>query len=294
VEGVAPLASLRRVPRWLAVVLVSTGTLIGMGLLYLRGDETPPPRVMEKYLFHLEVGLVLTAVATLAVGARCATAITREREQGTWEALLLTTLPTRALIDEKFRAILWAAFPYLLAYAIPALVLALIRGAADLALAGGRGAAGSWEGLYGLTDFLLTAIWAGGAYVMMAWVASCGLACSARARGSWRSLLATFGLGYYIGLFFGVVPPALLGLGLVLPQDFGPGFFTFFPGVWGLVCCCGPTFASLGLLWVAHGTVKSNLKEAETSILQKERTWAVPEGMVRGPLGGPRDSWPVP
>jgi ABC-type transport system involved in multi-copper enzyme maturation permease subunit len=293
VEGVAPLDSLRRVPRWLAVGLVSTGTLIGMGLLYLRGDEARSPRVLEKYLFHLKVGLVLTGVAALVVGARCATAITREREQRTWEGLLVTPLSTRTIIDEKFRAILWAAFPYLLAYALPALVLALVRGTADLALVRSRETAGPLGALYGLTDFLLTAVWVGGAYLMMTWVASCGLASSARARGSWRSLLATFSLGYYVGLFFGVVPPALLGLGVVLHQDLGPAFFTF-TGLGGLVCCGGLAFASFGLVWATYGMVKSNLQAATSDILYRERTWAVPEGMVRGPLGGPRDPSPTP
>jgi ABC-type transport system involved in multi-copper enzyme maturation permease subunit len=268
VEGVAPLASLRRVPRWLALGLVSAGTVIGMGLLYL-GDG-PPRGVMEKYLFQLEVGFLLMGVTTLVVGVRCATAITREREQGTWEGLLLTTLPTRSIIDAKFRGILWAATPYLLAYAIPALVVVALRG------------------LYGLTDGLLVVVWAGGAYLMMCWVAACGLACSARAKSSWRSLLATFGLGYYVGFFFGFGPPALLGLSLVLPQELPPDFFTY-NGGWGLVCCCGPVAASLGLLWLSHGMVKTNLEDAEKAILEKERTWAVPEGMVRGRFGGPRN-----
>jgi ABC-type transport system involved in multi-copper enzyme maturation permease subunit len=288
VEGVAPLASLRRVPRWLVVALVSTGTLLIMGLLYLRGGTAPPSRVMEKYLFHLKVGLVLTGVATLAVGARCATAITREREQGTWEALLLTTMPTRTLIDEKFRAILWAAFPYLLAYAIPALLVALIRGSTDFA------PSGPWGGLSALTDVLLTAVWAGGAYLMMSWMAACGLACSARARSSWRSLLTTLGLGYYIGLFLGMIPPVLLSVCLVIPQELA------FQGIsmyeWGAACFGGLLLVlfSLGLILLRHNLVKTNLQDAEKAILEKERTWAIPEGMVRGPLGGPRQSWPVP
>jgi ABC-type transport system involved in multi-copper enzyme maturation permease subunit len=271
VEGVAPLAPLRRVPRWLGVALVALATLVTLGLLYAKEAAGPSQTALDRFGFQFQVGMVMTFLAAVLVGARSSAAITREREGRTWEALLLTPLVTQKVIDQKFRGILRAALPYLFAYGVPALILALLH---DFATPVGRDEAL----LSALTDFLLVANWLLAAFVLMYWVAACGLACSAGASSSWRSLLGTFGLGYLVGVLFCLLPSAILGGFMVVLLDRSPGTEL---GFGGLVCAGVPLAVSAGFFWVVRVAARSNLDAAEGAILKAERTWTIPEGMLR-------------
>jgi ABC-type transport system involved in multi-copper enzyme maturation permease subunit len=193
VEGVAPLIFLRRVPRWLGVVLVAFVTsFAALAILgtYAKGYLTPPevvstlaklPPAQWSEQFtpagdgFRNLGQIAMFVATLLMGLRCSGAVTGERERQTWEALLLTPLAVKQLLRSKLWGIIGASYPYLAAYAIPALVISVL---------GGYGAF-----LWSL--FLLGLTW-----LAMAYAGSAGLWCSARFSSSWRSLLATIGLGY--------------------------------------------------------------------------------------------------
>jgi ABC-type Na+ efflux pump permease subunit len=124
-------------------------------------------------------------VATLLMGLRCSGAVTGERERQTWEALLMTPLAVKQVLRGKLWGIIGASYPYLAAYAVPALLFSLLGGFAAF----------FW------TALLLPVSWLG-----MAYAGSAGLFCSARCSSSWRSLLATVGLGYAAGfLVYGFV-----------------------------------------------------------------------------------------
>jgi ABC-type transport system involved in multi-copper enzyme maturation permease subunit len=287
VEGVAPLAALRQVPRWLGVTLVSLVTVLVLGLLYAQEAAGPPSTGMAKYLFHLKVGLVVAFAGLLVVGVRSSSAVTREREARTWEALLLSPTVTRKVIEEKFRGILGAARPYLLAYAVPALVLALIHGFATMPLP----ASGRWRlnhtPVFGFADFLLAALWLISAYFLMHWVAAAGLACSAGASSSWRSLLLTFGMSGYLGLVMCLLPSLLLGVAIAVSLDSMPHSEV-------ALCACFPGLASCGFFWLARTAARGSLVEAETAILKAERTWTIPEGLLhenQRPGGARRGEW---
>jgi ABC-2 family transporter protein len=208
VEGIAPLAALRAMPRWLGLILVflltsaaaiyilaqhlesphTVSTVIGMGL---SGDVQGLARVQRRMSsssgeFSFQ-GLVVMLVAGLVIAIRCSGAVTGEREKGTWEALLLTPLETRQLIRGKLWGIIGASMPYLAAYAVPALTLAAVGGGGPL----------FW-----------TAVWLGVTLLAMIFVGAAGLWCSVRSRSSWRSLLGTLGITYIGGfLLFCVTSP---------------------------------------------------------------------------------------
>jgi ABC-type transport system involved in multi-copper enzyme maturation permease subunit len=196
IEGVAPLVALRRFPRWIGVVLTAAITIISsLAILGRYAEPTYSPLEMARLLIHVNMtllnqtlrpagdgfrcqALVALFIATLLMGLRCSGAVTGERERQTWEALLLTPLPVKRLLRAKLWGIIAASYPYLAAYAIPALLLSLLGGA----------------GAFAWTAFLLLLSWFG-----MAYAGSAGLWCSARCSTSWRSLLSTVGLGYAAG-----------------------------------------------------------------------------------------------
>jgi ABC-type transport system involved in multi-copper enzyme maturation permease subunit len=196
IEGVAPLVALRRVPRWLGVLVVACATTFGgLAILGMHARSyLSVPEVVSLLARHdlaewdnqlqpagdgfRGLALVAMFVSTLLMGLRCSGAVTGERERQTWEALLLTPLAVRQLLRSKLWGIIAASYPYLAAYAIPALLLSLL---------GGAGAV-FW------TAFLLGISW-----LAMAYAGSAGLWCSARFASSWRSLFATVALGYAAG-----------------------------------------------------------------------------------------------
>ncbi|HEV8059377.1 MAG TPA: ABC transporter permease subunit [Gemmataceae bacterium] len=218
VEGVAPLMILRRFPRWLGVTITAGATVVSS--LAILGTHAEPvlsipetvtllfrhdPAAWSQCLQPAGEGFRKQAVlalflATLLMGLRCSGAVTGERERQTWEALLLTPLAVKQLLRGKLWGIIGASYPYLAAYAIPAMLLSL------------------WGGF---AAFFWTALLLGVSWLGMAYAGSAGLFCSARSSSSWRSLLATVGLGYAAGfLVYGfawiVVPIAFLFFMLAL------------------------------------------------------------------------------
>ena len=213
----APLLILRRVPRWLGVVVTAAATVFSsLAILgaHLKSMHTPDVlALLAKFDFAAVIrdlepaseGFMRQAtfamfISTLLMGLRCSGAVTGERERQTWEALLLTPLSVKQLLRSKLWGIIAASYPYLTAYAVPALLLSWLGGAVALL----------W------TVVLLGVTWLG-----MAYAGAAGLWCSARCSSSWRSLLATIGLGYAAGfLVYGfawmIVPIIFLAVLLLL------------------------------------------------------------------------------
>src|SRR5262249_37452172 len=140
--------------------------------------------------------LVVMLLASFVIGIRCSGAVCGERERQTWEALLLTPLETRQLIRAKLWGIIGASYPYLLAYAVPALLLSLLGGPKAV----------FWTG-----------IWLAVTWLAMFFVGAAGLWCSVRSKSSWRSLLGTLGFSYLGGfLLWLVTSPATFILALII------------------------------------------------------------------------------
>ena len=211
-DGIAPLALLRSFPRGLGLLLVGLATLFFSGRILL---DSLPPEVTPGDLWRMLLGgdiaglaavyaalmpagtrfywqeFYVMLIANLVVGIRCAGAVSGEREQQTWEALLVTSLETRALVRGKLWAILAAFFPYLLIHALVALPLALLAG---------------------LSAFGWTLMWLGATVVAGAFSGAVGIWCSARSRSSWRSLLGTLGICYVGGFIVTMLAMFLVGI----------------------------------------------------------------------------------
>jgi ABC-type transport system involved in multi-copper enzyme maturation permease subunit len=282
VEGIAPLAILRAMPRWLGIVLVVGLTTAWAGYLLLSNmvPETieslarralqadwagllavvqamPQPKTAND--FYTMLGLPVMLVASLVVGIRCSGAVTGEREKQTWEALLLTPLETRQLIRGKFWGIAGATWPYLVAYAVPALALSAIAG---------------------LGAFLWTLLWLGVTILAMGFVGAAGLWCSVRSSSSWRSLLGTLAFAYGGGLLvFCLGSPVVLLLALacfivLLMFDSLMGTATaamvgarFFDAVSLASCIC------LAVLFVIAAWQMVKAAEYRVSVLERIKHW---------------------
>jgi ABC-type transport system involved in multi-copper enzyme maturation permease subunit len=162
-----------KVPRWLGLSLLAAVTCAtSLAIHYSR----------EPTLFAVQ-GVVFLFLASLVAGIRTSGAVTGERERQTWDSLLLTPLDTWDLILDNLHGTLDTLRPYFFAFAIPATLIAL------------------WTGIdafvFTVTLHLLT-------WTAMYYMASTGLWCSVRAKGSWRSLLATLttGYGYLLAILF--------------------------------------------------------------------------------------------
>lgn len=204
IEGIAPVASLRRWPRWVGLLfawLVSgltlvyllieaaTGPVSGWTLLQLGEFDALERQLRDNAsLVFYGHGLAFLAVLTLLGAIRASAGINGEKEKGTWSALAITPLTTEKIVQGKLWGIFWAAFPYTLAYAAAAVPLGFRLG----------GAAGVWAILWTLAT--LPALILGCAV---------GLWASARATTSWRSLLVTLGL-FYAGWVFFLFPVSIL------------------------------------------------------------------------------------
>jgi ABC-type transport system involved in multi-copper enzyme maturation permease subunit len=204
VEGIAPLAILRRLPAWLGFLLVFVATTYSCGNILLSSLPvgTSPAMLWSMIrkqdtlgvldvLLHLTPasgsfywqGFTVMLLAMLVVGVRCSGAVTSEREKGTWEALLLTPLDTRQLIRAKLWGVIGACLPYLAVFGAIAVPLAMLNS---------RGA------------LLATLLWLGVTVVAMAYAGAAGLWCSVRSRNSWRSLLSTLAFCYLGGFVFAI------------------------------------------------------------------------------------------
>jgi ABC-type transport system involved in multi-copper enzyme maturation permease subunit len=219
VEGVAPLAFFRGMPRWLGLLLVFAATMFSSAAILL--NHLPPGETgatIVGRLVHLDAagllavaadlspaseeffgqGVAVLLLAGVVIGIRCSGAVTGERERQTWEALLLTPMETRELIRGKLWGIVGASYPYLLAYAVPALGLATL---------GGLGA------------LFWTSLWLAVTWLALFYVGAAGVWCSVRSKGSWRSLLGTLAftyLGGFVLYLFTAVVAAIVALILVL------------------------------------------------------------------------------
>jgi ABC-type transport system involved in multi-copper enzyme maturation permease subunit len=198
VEGIAPLEGLRRLPRWLGMLAVMAGSAlvlcyfsiqfcpatVKLWALVKQGDWQALQVALEPIAgntFFFQ-GLTVLLVATLVVAIRASSAITAEKEKGTWLALMLTPMTAKRIISGKHWGIFWACLPYLAAHALAVLPLSLLLGYEAMV----------WAVLW--SAFLVPA-------VILA--SAVGLWVSARAASSWRSLMSTLAL-FYLGwaLFF--------------------------------------------------------------------------------------------
>jgi ABC-type transport system involved in multi-copper enzyme maturation permease subunit len=170
IEGIAPLATLRPLPRSVGILIVF---FIGVILAIFVQQAREPLEVL------VEQGMSVALVASLLVGVRSSGAICGERERQTWDTLLLTPLRTETIVREKHRGILQATYPYLAAYALPVVGGALMQGIPGFILAGSQ----------------IVIIWIG-----MYFMTAVGLRRSSLSQSSWRSLLATLASGYAYGL----------------------------------------------------------------------------------------------
>jgi hypothetical protein len=194
VHGIAPLDLLRAVPTWLGIVVVagitiassllilslhlSTGVTwekIGRTLLAVDIDGMANLFASSPHYGFLLQSVLAMFGFSLLVGIRCSSAITGEREKKTWEALLLTPLTARQLIRGKVWGIMGSSYLYLVAYAVPAVLLSLVGG---------------------IGSFFWTVVWLAVTWLAMYFVSAAGIWCSVRSKSSWRSLLGTLGLAY--------------------------------------------------------------------------------------------------
>jgi ABC-type transport system involved in multi-copper enzyme maturation permease subunit len=169
IEGLRRLPVLRSLPRWVILGCLAGLSLPVFGLALLATWESHTGG------WFAGPGLAVAFLFSLAVGVRASATITSERERQTWEALLLTPLDAKQLIRAKVWGIIHSARPFLLACMIPAVLLALAAGP-------------------------LAVVWVlvgwGATWIMMYYLGACGVRCSVKGTTSWKSLLATFGLGY--------------------------------------------------------------------------------------------------
>jgi ABC-type transport system involved in multi-copper enzyme maturation permease subunit len=153
VGGIAPLPLLHRLPGWLGIALVAlaSAAVSANTLAYFLPAEATPrylfaavrsadfgalwavlDRTASPALGFLLQGLAVMLLAALMVNLRGAGGISGEREKGTWDALLLAGVPPRDMVRGKLLGIVESTYPYLLAYGIPALLLAALGGLPSL------------------------------------------------------------------------------------------------------------------------------------------------------------------
>ncbi len=148
VEGLAPVAWMRQIPRWLGILVCTVATIAGSGTIIamnLKPGITPEgllAKALSGQLLELVqavdwsgTGSGFLAQASLAmnvfgllVAIRCSGAVTGERERQTWEPLLLSPLTVQQLIRGKLWGIMRVSFIYLAAYAVPALLMSILAG----------------------------------------------------------------------------------------------------------------------------------------------------------------------
>jgi ABC-type transport system involved in multi-copper enzyme maturation permease subunit len=251
VDGIAPLAILKVVPRWFAlpgiamltvalvITLISLSTGVGFATiaewlltLNIPALQRLPAEDVAAAFFVL--GGIVLVLASFVVGVRCSGTVSGEREKQAWEALLLTPLATKQLIRTKLWGILGAAAPYVLAYMIPALILAtLFSPAESWVMVAGVGVftlilAGVFRKhldsfrtfwvFFGIALVTMVASLALGAPTLflvmlttvvttltMFYMGAAGVWSSTRFTSSWRSLLATMGIGYLGGLILWLI-----------------------------------------------------------------------------------------
>jgi ABC-type transport system involved in multi-copper enzyme maturation permease subunit len=280
VEGIAPFAFLRSIPTPLGVLAVFLLTCISSALII---EYHMPDGVTLKSLYQSLMAadgrklstmlgqidpastafraqaMAVMLLASFIVAIRCSGAVSGERERHTWEALLLTPLDTRHLIRGKLWGIIGASHPYLIAYAVPAILFSILGGPMAV----------FW-----------TCSWLATTWLAMYYVGAAGVWCSTRSKSSWRSLVGTLGF-CYVGGFF-IYGPLMLIIAiaawfvllfLVLIDSMlnvgAANNFATFLGYYGTAfyfCMC------LALAGVFFGLAKFFLHDAEKRVGALERT----------------------
>jgi len=154
VIGLAPLPWLRMVPAWLGLLGIfcfsailagdaaNYATSRGLSSQLRVGNFTGAYQVLQRASTSrvteniVTMGLILGVVGTIVIAVRCGGSITEEKRRKTWEDLILTPLTRNEIIGGKYRGILMAAIPHLIAYALPMFALASMAGTSGLVLAG--------------------------------------------------------------------------------------------------------------------------------------------------------------
>jgi len=278
VEGLAPVAWMRQIPRWLGILVCVSATLAGSctiltlnftGGITVAGllDKVMSGQVLDlvRAIDWSGAGAGFLAQASLAlnvfgllVAIRCSGAVTGERERQTWEPLLLSPLTVEQLIRGKLWGIMRVSFVYLAAYAAPALLLSLVAGPIAV----------FWTVLYlGLT------------VLAMYYLGAVGLWSSVRARGSWRSLLTTILVAYVAAiLLYAVMSPVLFLIGLVIffvvmlvaqYLGIGTGGMAGTFGTFWLTFLIATSIGLVLLFWIA---AKLFLRGAQKWVADRERT----------------------
>jgi len=208
----------------------------------------------EPSYFILQGG-VAGVLLSFIVGVRASGAISGERERSTWDSLLLTPMDTWEIVEDKASGILRSVYPYYLAFAIPATIMAFQDKV-------------SRAGAVGFTLSMLLIDW-----IALVYMAAAGLSCSARATSSWRSLVATLAAGYaYCFGILAVFACAFLWLGCTIIP-----FVAFFLAVLGYkditlgvtmsICALG----ALGTTWVLWRRAVGKIGDTESFVDSQER-----------------------
>lgn len=297
VEGLAPVTSLKTVPRWLALLLIFlAATAASCFVLWLhRAPGETLGRMIDRAL-HLEYaqlagmivgsgdgffvqGIAAILLFTMVVGIRCSGAVSGEREKQTWEALLLTPLTAKQLIRGKVWGIMGASYIYLIAYAVPALVLSALP---VLVVFAPPSPARPAAGLSDYEPFFWTAMWVAVTWLGMYYMGAAGIWCSVRSKSSWRSLLGTFGLGYVGGIcILAVLSPVIFVVAVFVCMVLwmidsllntnnalsgaGVGFFTQYTPALKIAFGIGLAALFWGLAWYF-------LSDAQKWVADRERT----------------------
>ncbi len=238
VEGIAPLAFLRRLPLRYGVACIFLLTVLGDGaILWQAREPGMTPLMLLRESWHaaglnrsrtvtslllgaqfFSLGMMVLIVANVAIAVRAGSVVSTERERGTWEALLLTGLEKRELLLGALWGIFGAGLPYLLAHLLPALVLAVFGGPWALGAAlfcllvtGGSVAASAVVALERSTREMPTwkcvlhaLVITGGFLFAMTWAmgqfAGCLIAIAATILGGWTAPFTLGGLALVLGL----------------------------------------------------------------------------------------------
>jgi ABC-type transport system involved in multi-copper enzyme maturation permease subunit len=280
-EGIAPLAILRHIPRWLGVSLIMLLTTTSSLVILGRSLASPAtPGTAVRALLNLDVDGVIAAhrslqsgsaasgfywqavivllVATFVIGVRCSGAVTQERGKNTWEALLLTPLETRQLIRSKLWGIIGASMPYLAAYALPAVLFSLVGG---------------------VVAVFWVVVWLAVTLLAMAFIGSAGLWCSVRMPGSLWSLLGTLGIGYVGGFiiysvmfFFGIMfSCAVMMVLMMISQDLGNRFARSGRTFVDMMCIVACVLLALTFFFATWLFVRT--AEYRVSIMERTKHW---------------------
>ncbi|MCS6977109.1 MAG: ABC transporter permease subunit [Gemmatales bacterium] len=163
---------------------------IAAAVLAVAATEAHHQVIYEENLWLLTpIWAVAAALVSLPVILRASGSITGERNRKTWESILATPFEGWQLVVEKRRGALLRYTPYFVAFVIPALIVPSIMGFKAV--------------LWALTMLLL---WG----MVVFYMASTGVWCSAFSTSSWRSVVATIGRGFgfflaiatMVGLFY--------------------------------------------------------------------------------------------